>query len=263
MTQNKAYTPGTFCWIDLMTKDANKARSFYGEILGWKFEDRPAGEGTYTMVMNKNDVVAGLFEDPEELEKNEIPPHWNTYIAVENADQTTTKAKSLGATIIADAFDVMDVGRMAVIQDPTGAIFSVWQTKKHAGAGGDHFAPGNWCWNETGTRDLAKSKKFYSELFGWTITDSNSNKMAYSEITHGGRTIGGIWQIPETQEMKDVPPHWMVYFTVDDIKKRTEQAKKLGGTAYMENGEGDSGILSIIEDPQGAAFGLMQVTKRW
>ncbi len=132
MGERTEYTPGTFSWVELLTSDADGAKAFYGEVLGWEYDDAPLPEGgTYTLVLKDGKRVAGLHQPSPE---NAGPPAWLSYVAVEDADAAAAKAGELGASVLAGPFDVMDVGRMAVLQDPQGAVFAVWQAGRTAGA---------------------------------------------------------------------------------------------------------------------------------
>src|SRR5438270_7941699 len=168
MGERTKYTPGTFSWTDLTTTDQEAAKAFYAELFGWQTEDMPAGEGVnYTMCSLEGKPVAAISPQPEQQRDAGVPPAWNSYITVESADEALEKAKNLSATIHAPAFDVFDVGRMGVVQDPQGAFFLVWEPKRHIGATLVN-TPGALCWNELASPDLDASLAFYSELFGWT-----------------------------------------------------------------------------------------------
>src|SRR6516164_2938300 len=122
MGQRTKYTPGTFSWTDLTTTDQDAAKLFYRELFGWETTDRPVGDGIYyTMASVDGQDVAAISPQPQQQRDMGAPPTWNSYITVESADQTLERAGQLGATVHAPAFDVMDVGRMGVVQDPQGA----------------------------------------------------------------------------------------------------------------------------------------------
>src|SRR5918995_2149725 len=150
MGKRERYEPGTFCWVDLQTTDREGAKAFYGELFGWEAEDMPAGDaGTYTMLRLDDDEVCGLYEmQPEQV----IPPHWFSYVSVEDADATASRASELGGTAFGETFDIDDSGRMAFVQDPAGAMLGVWQARQHIRArrGND---PGCITWNELQTPD--------------------------------------------------------------------------------------------------------------
>ncbi|HET9234968.1 MAG TPA: VOC family protein, partial [Candidatus Eisenbacteria bacterium] len=164
MPEVSKHKPGMFCWIELATTDPAGAKRFYSELFGWAANDMPAGEGmTYTMLQLGGKDVGGLYRMQPEQEQGGVPPHWFTYVAVGSADDAAKKAASLGATVIMPPFDVLDVGRMAALQDPTGAHFAVWEARRHSGTGivGE---PGTHCWTELMTTDTRKAGEFYNKL---------------------------------------------------------------------------------------------------
>ena len=123
MGKRERYEPGTFCWVDLVTTDPASTKTFYSELFGWEAEDMPAGEaGTYTMLRIGRDEVCGLYEMESEQREWGIPPHWFSYVSVEDADATASRARELGGTVFGQAFDIDGDGRMVVVQDPTGAV---------------------------------------------------------------------------------------------------------------------------------------------
>src|SRR5262249_36849529 len=164
------------------------------------------------------------------------------------ADAAAKKAKELGGSILMEPFDVMDVGRMAVIQDKQGAVFSVWEAKKHIGAEVMN-EPGALCWAELDTNDTKSAEKFYTALFGWGTKPSET----YTEWQRGGQSIGGMMTIPK--EWGPVPPNWLVYFMVSDVDETTKKAGSLGAEAVVPPMDiPKTGRFSVIRDPQGAVF---------
>ncbi len=163
------HSPGTFCWADLATTDAGAAKSFYTQVFGWTAHDMPAGPaGVYTMLSKNGKNVCALYLMSEEMREQQVPAHWLCYATIENADAAVAKVKELGGTVHQEPFDVMDAGRMAVVQDPTGAIFAFWEPKQHIGAEIIN-EPDSLCWFELQTKDVAAAEKFYTQLFGWSI----------------------------------------------------------------------------------------------
>jgi predicted enzyme related to lactoylglutathione lyase len=258
MQETPEYAPGTFCWVELGTTDGEAAKKFYTELFGWTFSDAPAGpDMVYTMLKLDGKDVGGLYQMTGEMTAQGIPPHWLSYASVSSADESATKAGELGATVMKGPFDVMDVGRMAVVQDPTGAVFALWQANRHKGAGIVNV-PGAFCWNELATTDAAKDRDFYAGLFGWGKDIMNFGPMEYTMFTNNGKPTAGMFQI--TPEMAGLPPHWLVYFSVDDCDARTEKATELGAT-IMKPADDIPGIgrFSILVDPQGAAFAIIKL----
>jgi predicted enzyme related to lactoylglutathione lyase len=255
MANRTQYTPGTPSWTDLTTTDQEAAKNFYGSLFGWTADDQPVGDGVfYSMMQLGGENVAAISPQPQQQREAGVPAAWNTYITVESADDALERAKGLGGTVHAPAFDVMDAGRMGVVQDPQGAYFLVWEPKRNPGASLVN-APGALSWNELVTTDMESSASFYGELFGWTATPVEDFGMPYMTIQNpDGRTNGGIRAASETE-----PCYWLVYFGSEDVQASLAQVSELGGNAIMgpmEIGEGMS--LGAASDPQGAVFALYQ-----
>jgi uncharacterized protein len=258
MQQTPQYKPGTFCWVELGTSDSAAAKNFYTQLFGWDHEDKPMGpEGAYTLLKLNGKDVGGLYELMPEMKAQEIPPHWLSYVSVENADEVAEKAKAEGATLLNGPFDVFTLGRMAVVQDPTGAVFALWQAKEHTGAG-IYNAPNSFTWNELGTNDTQKAGQFYSNLFGWTRENFPDSPIEYTMFKNGDRGNGGMYGI--TPDMGPIPPHWLVYFAVDDCDAKVQRATELGANV-MKPADDIPGVgrFAILTDPQGAAFAVIKL----
>jgi predicted enzyme related to lactoylglutathione lyase len=251
------HLPGTFCWVELATSDGPAAKKFYTSLFGWSFVDNPMGDaGVYTMLQKKGRDVGALY--PMGPEQKGIPPHWGSYVAVENANDAAAHAKELGATVMLEPFDVMEHGRMAVIQDPTGAVFSLWEPKSHIGARLVN-EPGSFCWNELYTTDPARAADFYTGLFAWTKDSKHMDFGEYVIFNFGGRNAAGMMKIPK--EWGPVPPHWMVYFAVDDCDNTVEKAKSLGAQVTVPPTDiPEVGRFAMLTDPQGAGFSVIKLT---
>jgi predicted enzyme related to lactoylglutathione lyase len=258
MQETPSFAPGTFCWVELATTDNEAAKKFYSGLFGWTIDDRPMGPGmVYTMLNLDGKQAGALYKMEQDLITQGVPPHWSSYVLVTSADETAAKAKELGATVLAGPFDVATHGRMAVLQDPTGAVFSLWQANDHKGATVVNV-PNSFCWNELMTTDTAKDGDFYTGLFGWGKDTQNFGPLEYTMFANGERPAGGMLKI--TQEMGPIPPNWLVYFAVDDCDAKTRKAKELGGSV-MKPPDDIPGIgrFSILTDPQGAAFALIKL----
>lgn len=258
MSQVNEYPPGTFCWVELGTTDAAGAKKFYGELFGWAFNDQPVGPDlVYTMLQLEEKNVAALYQLNKELTEQRVPPHWLSYVSVSNADETAGKTGGLGGKVLKEPFDVFDVGRMAVLQDPTGATFAVWQPRTHAGALLVN-QPGTLCWNELMTTDVAAAGKFYTALFGWTAESQQMGPVNYTSFVNGERPAGGMIAI--TKEMGDVPPYWLVYFAVADCDQTVGKTTSLGGTITAPALDVPGvGRLAVAQDPQGAFFAFIRL----
>jgi predicted enzyme related to lactoylglutathione lyase len=191
-----------------------------------------------------------------------VPPHWEPYIAVENADAAAARAIQFGGTLLMPPFDVFDAGRMAVIKDPTGAAFCIWQAGKNKGLGIAEVE-GTLCWADLNTPDPERAKKFYTDLFGWKITadTDDSPPSGYTHIQNGEDFIGGI--PPVRPESSRTPAHWLAYFYVTNCDATAAQAKKLGAKFYLEPMTMENvGRFAVLADPQGAVFAIFQSMPR-
>jgi predicted enzyme related to lactoylglutathione lyase len=258
MQETPEYKPGTFCWVELGTTDGEAAKKFYTELFGWSFNDNPIGPGmVYTMLKLDGKDVGALYKMPSEMTDHGVPPHWMSYISVSSADESAAKAKELGATLMKEPFDVMDVGRMAVVQDPTGAMFALWQAGTNSGAGVVNV-PNSFCWNELATSDTAKAGDFYTGLLGWGKNVQQMGPMTYTSFMNGDRPAGGMYEL--CGEMENAPPHWLAYFAVEDTDAMVKKAADLGGTILAPPMDiPDTGRFAVIQDPQGAAFGIIKL----
>src|SRR3954452_14809095 len=251
MGERTSYEPGTFCWVDLATTDQDGAKSFYSELFGWEAEDMPPGEGVmYSMQRLRGKDVAAIAPQPEQQREAGVPPAWNNYVWVDSADATAERAAELGGKVHAPAFDVLEAGRMAVIQDPQGAFFLPWQPNQHRGAKLVN-EPGALCWNELASNDMDASAEFYRGLFGWNIEPWEDSPTPYLMIQNGDKGNGGIRPAQDGE-----PPNWTAYFATDDADAAAAKVEKLGGGKLME--PMDIGIAKVapVRDPQGAVFAL-------
>ena len=259
MSQTTTQALGTFIWVELGTTDADAAKEFYTGLFGWEPNDTPAGEGTYTLLMLNGREVGGLSKMQKEQLAHGVPPHWLPYVLVASADATTTRATELGGRTLAGPFDVMEHGRMSVIQDPTGAAFALWQPKAHPGVG-VRDEPGSLSWCELLTTDAAKAGKFYAGLFGWTLKDMPMPDLKYTVFSSGETMTGGMMTIQK--EWGPMPSNWLTYFAVDDCDARAERTKRLGGTILKPPADVPGvGRFAILQDPQGGTFAIIQNAK--
>jgi len=252
------FKPGTFCWIELGTSDNEAAKTFYTQLFGWDYVDNPMGPGAvYTILKLDGKDIGGLYKLMPDMVAHGIPPNWMSYVSVSSADETAEKAKAEGATLLNGPFDVYSLGRMAVVQDPTGAVFSLWEAKDNKGSG-IYNVPNSFCWNELGTNDTQRAGEFYSNTFGWTRDTQTFGPMEYTIFKNGDRGAGGMYKI--TPEMGPIPPHWLVYFAVDDCDAMVQKATGLGGRV-MKPADDIPGVgrFAILNDPQGATFAIIKL----
>jgi hypothetical protein len=252
MGERTKYTAGTFCWTDLTSPDQAGSKAFYTALFGWGSDDRPMGDdgAVYSMMTVDGRPVAAI--SPQPPQQQGMPPIWNSYISVESADDALARAAELGGNVHAPAFDVFDAGRMGVVQDPQGAYFCVWQPGDTIGA---QLVNGHGLlsWDELATTDTEAAAKFYSGLFGWSLDTMDMGGRQYLTVAVEDHGNGGIRQVfPE-----GTPPHWLVYFGIDDLDGAVAQIKDTGGTVIAEPMEiMDGNRIAVARDPQGGVFAL-------
>ena len=247
---------GSFCWIELGTTDQNAAKKFYTSLLGWAATDSPMGPNeVYTMFEREGRNAAACYTLRPDMIEHGVPPHWMLYVSVVNADETAAKARSAGGTIVAPPFDVMDFGRMAVFQDPTGAHLAIWQPKSHKGMRIEG-EPGAFCWADLMTSDQDRAATFYEIVFGWKMELGKDNS-GYLHIKNGEKFIGGI--PPVQYRDPNAPPNWLMYLMVKDCDASTTKAKESGAKVFFgPTSMAGVGRWSVVADPQGAVFALFQ-----
>jgi predicted enzyme related to lactoylglutathione lyase len=253
MGTRTAHAPGTFSWVDLTTTDTDSAKRFYGELLGWEFEDSPipedAGGGVYTMCKVQGSNAAAISG---RREGDPSPPHWNSYVTVESADDFASKANDVGGNVAMEPFDVMSAGRMAVVADPTGGFLAGWEPRESIGAERVN-EPGCLTWNELHTPDVDSALEFYTGLFGWSKEEMDTGGgPRYVVIRNGDRTNGGVMPAQDGE-----PPNWLPYFVVTDRDETAEKATASGGSEFVRL-EMPQGRIAVLADPQGAPFGIWE-----
>jgi len=217
------------------------------------------GEVYTVFKLEGRDAAAAYTMRPDQRSQG-IPPHWMLYISVESADDAVQGAAQAGGKVLAPPFDVFDLGRMAVIQDPTGAVFCIWQSKKSTGIG-IAGVPGSLCWADLSTTDPERSRKFYSDVFGWKIMAGEHDPSGYLHIQNGDEFIGGI--PPSAHRDPHIPPHWMLYFAVEDCDATAAKAGQLGAKIYLAPMTMEKvGRMAVLADPQGAAFAIFKAALR-
>jgi uncharacterized protein len=254
--RESAWDPGTPCWVDLMTTDQAAARAFYGELFGWEAEVGPEETGNYATERLDGRSVAGIGA----MMGMDHPPVWNTYLATADADATSAAVEKAGGTVMAPAMDVMEFGRMAFAQVPGGGVFGYWQSGTHTGFGiANESNTVNW--TEFVTRDYEGAKKFYADVFGFTYTEIGDEGFHYATIELDGNTVGGIGDLPD-EVPSHVPPHWRVYFAVDDADATVDKVVALGGAVIRPASDMPYGRHADVADPQGAMFSILKPAPR-
>lgn len=255
MSERSSYAPGTPSWVELGgIPDIEKAADFYGGLFGWDVPESENAEqtGGYRQAMLRGKPVAGMMPSMQEGQ----PPAWSTYVSVEDADATVAKAKQAGGTVLAEPMDVMDLGRMAVFTDSTGAVIGIWQPGTFVGAEIVKESSAV-VWNELNTRDTEAAKSFYGAVFGWGFEEREFETGTYASIKVGEDSVGGMIDITG-RAPDEVPAHWLVYFAVDDVDATVAKATDSGGGVALEAFDiAEVGRIAIVKDPFGAVFAVM------
>jgi predicted enzyme related to lactoylglutathione lyase len=272
MPERDGYIPGVPCWVDTNQPDPEAALPFYSGLFGWEFEDvMPQGAaGKYFVGRIRGGDVAAVGSSPEGA-----PPGaaWNTYIWVDSADETAAKARDGGGGVMMEPFDVMDAGRMAVLTDPDGAAFCVWQAGRNKGAQivNEH---GSLNFNGLATRDVEAAKAFYGALFGWQVLTLPAGLMwtlpgygdhleerspgLREQMAQMGAPEGFIDVVaalnPVADDDSEAPANWSVTFAVDDADAIAAKAGELGGEILAGPIDAPWTRMAVIKDPQGATF---------
>jgi predicted enzyme related to lactoylglutathione lyase len=258
MSERTSYEPGTPSWVELSgTPDIDAAESFYRDLLGWEIPEQPnsAEMGGYRRAQLRGRDVAGVSPKMQD----DQPCVWATYVSVADAEATLGKVREAGGQVMFDAMDVMGLGKMAIFSDPTGAVCGIWEPGTFVGAELVN-EDGTFGWNELGTRDVPAAREFYGKVFGWTVEEQEMPGMGTYYIWKDGEHIRGGMIDMTGMAPDEVPPHWLVYFTVPDADATAETTKAAGG--QLLNGPVDIqvGRLAVLMDPQGAMFAVMAPT---
>ena len=249
-----SHPPGAFCWIELGTSDQRGAKDFYTKLFDWSFTDNDMGPGmTYTIfTLRGRDAAACYALDAAKMPG--VPPHWMLYVATADADASARRAAELGGKVVAPAFDVMDLGRMAVLADPQGGSISVWQAKSNKGIG-IHNEPGAFCWGQLNTTDTSKAEAFYRGLFPWDAKTGSDGGMTYTEWLLGENPIGGMMEMPKESPG---PPHWLAVLRRGRLRRdgREGRVARRRRTYVPPTAIEGMGRFAVFADPQGAVFAV-------
>lgn len=254
------YEHGVFCWVDYNAHDLDAASAWYSELFGWKADKQDTQGGPpYVMFTMRDRAVAGMGQMSDDMKGAGIPPMWNSYVNVDDVDAAVKKIGELGGQVMVPAMDVMDAGRMALFIDREGATFAVWQANQHHGAGVVN-EPRSFCWNELATKNPGKAAEFYGSLFGWGCKEQPMGETSYTMLEVGDRPNGGM--IKMTEEWGDMPPSWMVYFSVENLETFVKSVEGGGGAIVVPPHDSPVGPFSVLRDPQGGYFSAIQLAQQ-
>jgi uncharacterized protein len=273
MRERDGYIPGVPCWVDTTQPDPEAALAFYEGVFGWKFENvlPPGAPGSYHIARIAGGDVAAVSSQPDGASAGAA---WNTYIWVDSADEAAERAWQAGGRVLVEPFDISESGRSAVIADPEGATFRVWQPGAHRGARIVN-EPGTLNFNGLATRDRESAESFYRSVFGWEVLDLGAGGTmwmlpGYGEFLERSEprlrerqaeagapegfadVVATLEAIAEDQP--DLAPHWSVTFAVADADAAAERAVELGGQVLAGPFDAPWVRMAVLADPQGASF---------
>ena len=259
------YVQGQACWVELASHDAVAGKQFYAELFGWKSQDMPIPDGIYTMFGlatdsgEGQDDIGAAYQMPTQMAEQGVPTSWLVYFAVDSVDETVKSVESGGGSLTMGPCDVGTAGKMALFTDTEGAKFAVWQAGDHVGSRrqGEH---GTLCWVELASRDPESAKAFYPNVLQWQSQRGDMPEFEYTEWLVAGKPMGGMLQM--TEEWGDLPPHWMLYFCVDDCDEAAAKASHLGGKVCVPPTDIEKvGRFAVINDPQGGFFSVITLSQ--
>jgi uncharacterized protein len=253
------HAPGTFCWPELAATDAQAAIGFYTKLFGWTVREAPMDAGAYYLFERDGRTAAAMFELSPAMREQGMPVQWASYVAVESTDEAVKRAQAAGGRLLMGPFDVAQEGRMAVIADPLGATFALWQARRNPGIA-IQGAVGSLGWTQLNARDPEAAKAFYPVVLGWTHQDAPMGPgVTYTTWHRADGIAGGMMPMPPDVPA-DARSHWLPYFVVAEVDAAHALAVSLGGKSIVPpSGIPGGGRFAVLGDAQGAFFGVMSV----
>jgi uncharacterized protein len=252
------YKHGEFCWYELGTRDIDAAVKFYTELMKWTTRTHDMGEygKYYVFQLDGQDMGGGYQMCGAQFEG--VPPHWMSYVWVDDVDAAAAKVSQLGGKIVAPPMDVPNVGRMAFVQAPQGAHLAIFKGTEHQGAARLTPKPGSFSWTELMTTDDEAARQFYCSLCGWTFSEMPMGPgMTYTVFQMAGKPAAGMMKMAGPQ-FQGVPPHWSAYLSVPDCDAAVARATSLGGKVLVPPQDvPNTGRFSVLQDPTGAVFAVI------
>jgi len=247
-----SYTPGRFVWHELMTPDVEKSQGFYAELLAWTYQKMPMPGMDYTIALAGGTGIGGIMP-LSALPMPGVPPHWLGYVSAE-ADAAATATKKAGGHVLQEPFDVPEVGRIAILQDPTGAVWATYRGLKGDDSEPERPGLGTFCWDQLNTTEPAKASAFYASVLGWKTRPFGSGPDLQLFQREGDKDTASLMKAPA-----GVPSHWLSYVVVGKLADSRARAVRLGAQVHLEHlAVPGIGSISVIADPTGAAIGLFE-----
>lgn len=263
MSERNGFAPGVPCWVDTWQDDADAGVAFYTELFGWEAAGGPARNGDPRHIMFRlRERTVGALGSPRPEAAPEAPA-WGTYIQVESANETAAACVVAGGRVVAEPFDSLDGGRMAIVADPAGAVFGVWQLGAHRGAEIVN-EPGAWAMSWYMSPDPQAASPFYAEVFGWEADPIDMGGLEVTLYRLPG-FVGGEPQQPVPRDLvavmlpEDGQAQWIVDFWVKDADASAADVVRLGGAIVTGPYDTPTGRQAVVADPAGAVFTVTTV----
>ncbi|MBD0424836.1 VOC family protein [Streptomyces sp. TRM S81-3] len=244
------FAEGVPCWVDAQLPDVGAGRRFYGGLFGWTFEE--TGPGASVWARLGGEPVAALVPKTD----GRMPTVWTVYFAADDAGALAARIRAAGGQVVTPPQPVGALGTSALVADPQGAVFALWQPGGPAGAPsatgvtgftgfGRRHEPGTFGWAELYTRDTDAANAFYGELFHAALFGPGA------EPDFGRAPVSDVF--PE-----EMPPHFLVHFRVEDCEAALGEVGRLGGRVQVPPFDTSYGRVAVVTDDQGASFALLQ-----
>ncbi|MGW1143186.1 VOC family protein [Streptomyces zhihengii] len=241
------FSEGVPCWVDAQLPDVRAGKRFYGELFGWTFPeaaDETAGAGPMIPAELDGAPVAGLTPKRD----GRMPTVWTVYFATPDARALTRRIAAAGGHVITAPTELPGpsggLGSAALVTDPEGAVFGLWQPGSHAGFGRRHERR-TFCWAELYARDTATVDRFYGTLF--------------HDALFGPDATPDFGRVPVTGVFPaEMPPHFLVHFGVGDCDEALATVTRLGGRVQVPPFEASYGRVAVVTDNQGASFAVLE-----
>lgn len=252
------FVKGSPNWLDVGTPDIDGAIAFYGGLFDWQFQSAGPDSGGYGFFQLSGKTVAGGMQTGPE----QGPPSWTVYFQSPDAQATAKAAEQAGGSVLVQPMDIMGEGHMAILADPAGAHFGIWQPGRTKGV---EVAtdPGSLCWVELHTADIARAAAFYHQVLGWETEGVSFPGGTYTCINPEGAgadsMFGGLVPSADDPAEAESGAHWLPYFEVADTDVTVSRTQELGGTVRVPARDVEGvGRIARLADPFAARFAVIK-----
>jgi predicted enzyme related to lactoylglutathione lyase len=260
VSERDGFQPGVPSWVDVMGPDPGRLTDFYGSVFGWDFTGPGDPPGQYFVAQLRGRDVAGVASLPPDAKE----PGWNTYIEVEDVDDTARRVEEAGGTVLVQSFDAPPAGRIAVAADPDGASFAIWKPRERRGAQLVN-EPSAWSMSALNPGDPERAESFYGAVFGWTVDTFELGDLEVGLFRLPGY-VGGEPEQPVPRDLvatmlpqAERGAGWSVDFWVDDVDRAAAAATDSGGAVVSPPSELPGFRQAVLADPNGVPFSVSQL----